>query len=171
MEWTNEDVRQLTAYREDGYSPRQIAARMPEFSRNAIISKIHRLGLTGMTKTIKRTDPNWTPPMPKAPKSDQHVNAGGGLTRKLRDTAARMKKALPAVKPEPAPVVKPIPSGVTFDDLEPHHCRFAVTERMPHIFCGGRREDGAYCREHASVCFRGMWNQQPRRSEQRKVAA
>lgn len=45
---------------------------------------------------------------------------------------------------------------VWFEDLEPHHCRYAVTERLPHKFCGKPRlENTSYCQEHSAIITNG----------------
>ena len=58
MAWTDERVEQLKQLWADGLSASQIANRMGGVTRNAVIGKVHRLGLAG------RATP--TAPMPKS---------------------------------------------------------------------------------------------------------
>jgi hypothetical protein len=52
------------------------------------------------------------------------------------------------------PVVAVEPLMVKLVDLRPKHCRFPVCgEREETLFCGHAREDGAYCRHHAAICY------------------
>src|ERR1044071_2868011 len=49
--WTDERVELLKKLWADGLSASQIAARMGGVTRNAVIGKVHRLGLSGRAKT------------------------------------------------------------------------------------------------------------------------
>ena len=50
MAWTDERVARLTKLWGEGLSASQIAADLGDVSRNAVIGKVHRLGLSGRTK-------------------------------------------------------------------------------------------------------------------------
>ncbi|MEO1014085.1 MAG: GcrA family cell cycle regulator [Pseudomonadota bacterium] len=47
MAWTDERVEQLKKYWAEGLSASQIASKMGGVTRNAVIGKVHRLGLSG----------------------------------------------------------------------------------------------------------------------------
>ena len=51
--WTNQNVTMLKALWAEGFSGAQIAARIVGVSRNAVIGKIHRLGLSGRATTTR----------------------------------------------------------------------------------------------------------------------
>jgi len=41
---------------------------------------------------------------------------------------------------------------VFFERLQPHHCRYPVTDTPPHLFCAKQRRDGSpYCEEHHAL--------------------
>lgn len=57
MEWTDERVGTLKGMWLGGYTARQIAERLGGVSRNAVIGKAHRLGLSTRPSPIRRHEP------------------------------------------------------------------------------------------------------------------
>ena len=53
MAWTDERVEELKKLWSEGHSASQIAARMGGVTRNAVIGKVHRLGLSGRAAPAK----------------------------------------------------------------------------------------------------------------------
>ena len=51
MSWTEERVELLKKLWADGLSASQIAAELGGITRNAVIGKVHRLGLSGRAKS------------------------------------------------------------------------------------------------------------------------
>ena len=51
MTWTDDRVEQLKKLWESGLSASQIAAELGNVTRNAVIGKVHRLGLSGRAKS------------------------------------------------------------------------------------------------------------------------
>ena len=56
MEWTEARVDKLKTLWEDGLSASQIAENLGDVTRNAVIGKTHRLGLSSRPSPIKRTN-------------------------------------------------------------------------------------------------------------------
>ncbi len=54
MGWTDERVELLKKLWADGLSASQIAAELGGITRNAVIGKVHRLGLSGRAKARPR---------------------------------------------------------------------------------------------------------------------
>ncbi|WP_281409432.1 GcrA family cell cycle regulator, partial [Oharaeibacter diazotrophicus] len=50
MSWTDERVERLKTLWAEGLSASQIAAELGSVTRNAVIGKVHRLGLSGRAK-------------------------------------------------------------------------------------------------------------------------
>ena len=50
--WTDERVELLKKLWADGLSASQIANELGSVTRNAVIGKVHRLGLSGRTKSL-----------------------------------------------------------------------------------------------------------------------
>ena len=57
MGWTEERVALLTKLWADGLSASQIAAELGGITRNAVIGKVHRLGLSGQAKSPSSSSP------------------------------------------------------------------------------------------------------------------
>ncbi len=57
MEWTEERVSTLKGMWLGGYTARQIAERLGGVSRNAVIGKAHRLGLSTRPSPVRRHEP------------------------------------------------------------------------------------------------------------------
>ena len=54
MTWTDDRTTILTQCWQDGLSASQIAQRLGGVTRNAVIGKVHRLGLAGRANTSRR---------------------------------------------------------------------------------------------------------------------
>jgi GcrA cell cycle regulator len=68
MQWTEERVAELKELWSSGLSAAQIAARLGDVTRNAVIGKVHRLGLSGRPSPIRRSRPEPRPePQPEPP--------------------------------------------------------------------------------------------------------
>ena len=57
MGWTDERVELLKKLWADGLSASQIAAELGGITRNAVIGKVHRLGLSGRAKSPSSSAP------------------------------------------------------------------------------------------------------------------
>ncbi len=68
MGWTDERVELLKKLWADGLSASQIAAELGGITRNAVIGKVHRLGLSGRAKS-----PSSATPRPRKPRSGGHM--------------------------------------------------------------------------------------------------
>ena len=71
MAWTEERVEELKKLWAEGHSASQIAARMGGVTRNAVIGKVHRLGLSGRAAPAKpkavHPEPKEAAPVMEAP--------------------------------------------------------------------------------------------------------
>ena len=68
MGWTEERVEQLRTLWTEGLSASQIARVLGGVTRNAVIGKVHRLGLSGRAKS-----PSSATPRPRKPRSSGHM--------------------------------------------------------------------------------------------------
>lgn len=135
--WDDKNTLMLKRLWLEGYSAAKIADRMGgRVTRNAIIGKVHRMGLTRspavrVKRKTKSVDDRKTPP--RVSLYDRRI----------------MRHDLPAL-PLPPHVV---PNGplVSFADLEPHHCRapFGEVGKPGFGFCGCNKVSGtSYCADH-----------------------
>src|SRR5213592_2572912 len=66
--WTDERVERLKKLWADGLSASQIAGEIGGITRNAVIGKVHRLGLSGRAKS-----PSSTTPRPRKARAHSHM--------------------------------------------------------------------------------------------------
>lgn len=144
MTWTVERVDELKAGWAAGDSCSQIAGRLG-ITRNAVIGKVHRLKLEGR-QTHRGVQAHRTPPKPRPP---QLVYG-----QPSRSTPFLMPR-LPVTPLPEMPEYEGEP--VAFLNLTEQHCRWPVTDEMPHMFCGATRvEKQAYCGKHCRKSYPGF---------------
>jgi GcrA cell cycle regulator len=134
MTWTSERVAQLRSGFNAGLTCAQIACEIG-VSRNAVIGKMNRLGLSRGRA-------------PAAPRM-----CSGGPTRRPKILTQRlMLKALFASEPIADDVVSTEPCSLL--NLEPRKCRWPING-AGFTFCGNTTADGmSYCTGHARMAYR-----------------
>jgi GcrA cell cycle regulator len=145
--WTDERVEHLRKLWNDGLSASQIAAELGGITRNAVIGKVHRLGLSGRAKS---------PSVPRPRKPRTH-NPMMRVTRPLVRGNNALAPSYDA-EPEPEYVENVIPMGqrCTLLELNDSKCRWPVGDPSngEFFFCGGTPTEGApYCAYHARVAY------------------
>ncbi|MPZ57593.1 MAG: GcrA cell cycle regulator [Rhizobiales bacterium] len=157
--WTDERVALLKRLWADGLSASQIAAELHHVTRNAVIGKVHRLGLSGRAKS-----PSSRMPRPRKPRASR-------LAPRLawRGNTALAESLAPDAEPEIiADNVIPFGQRRTLLELNSEHCRWPIGDPQVEdfYFCGGRaigavpavQHDGVveipYCAWHARMAYR-----------------
>lgn len=158
--WTDERVELLKKLWSDGLSASQIAGELGNVTRNAVIGKVHRLGLSGRAKSSTAS----SAPRPRKPapaRTPSHSSGGNaGLTRGANALAPQFEPEI-AAEPEQAPplpedVVVPFSERVTIMDLREYMCRWPMGDpTTPEFrFCGARSSTGLpYCAYHARIAY------------------
>lgn len=158
MTWTDERVEILKKLWTEGLSASQIAMELGGVTRNAVIGKVHRLGLSGRGKTSSNAA------RPRQPRASTHTakpaRQPGGATH---GNAAL--KISPEEMPETAPATRSsqfqelvIPFGERADimQLNDHTCRWPIgdpTSKDFH-FCGRRSDENVpYCHYHRRIAY------------------
>jgi GcrA cell cycle regulator len=135
--WTDDRIEILTKLWRDGRSASAIAHELGGVTRNAVIGKVHRLGLSGRA----------TPARPgsrraRAPKAKRPV--------------ARVRR-MPAATPWPVEV-EPVPLAGMSDvvSIGPRMCRWPIGDPKGEGFalCGRPAVRGAYCAPHGAIAYR-----------------
>ncbi len=146
MGWTDERVELLKKLWSEGLSASQIAAELGGITRNAVIGKVHRLGLSGRAKS-----PSTAATRPRKPRSS-------GMIRVSRP-AIRGNTALAyeyEVEPEPELLEIPMEQRKTLLQLNEHTCRWPVGDpgAADFFFCGGETAiELPYCSYHSRVAY------------------
>src|ERR1700743_809405 len=75
LNWTDDRVEQLKNLWTEGLSASQIARALGGVTRNAVIGKVHRLGLAGRASPSRSSERPRLPMAPKMPRTRTHVPA------------------------------------------------------------------------------------------------
>jgi GcrA cell cycle regulator len=151
MTWTDERVEQLKKLWADGLSASQIAAQLGNITRNAVIGKVHRLGLSGRAKS-----PSSAAPRPRKPRSASHMLR---ISRpSMRGNNALAHAYDMELEPEPVPYDNVIPIGQrrTLLELNEETCRWPIGDpgSAEFFFCGGNTITSLpYCAYHSRVAY------------------
>lgn len=140
MSWTDDRVERLRNMWADGLSCSRIAAALGGVTRNAVIGKASRLGLSSRNRAPrKRLSPRIKRQRPVVPKQ------------------SRSGSWAPSSPKAPQWLCEPTATQVSLLDLEPHHCRWPISEYDGPVqgFCGARKVPGtSYCATHAAKACR-----------------
>jgi len=177
MSWTDERVDQLKQLWAEGKSASQIAGLLGHgLSRNAVIGKVHRLGLAGRAKSPGLVSPR---PRPSTPHSAGHRAPAPRLAPAAAPRITRGATAL-AIAPGPVAdteletfesVVVPMSLRVTIVELKEAMCRWPLGDPATAEFryCGSPAASGPYCAYHGSIAYQPA--QERRRERDRRRAA
>lgn len=175
MSWTNERVELLKKLWSEGLSASQIAGELGGVTRNAVIGKVHRLGLSGRAKTSSSSA------KPRRPRSTAGSSGGSpkrspqqpqsiGATALKADMAPAPSAAIkPDLEPVPEMVI-PISERATILTLTEQTCKWPIGDPATDdfYFCGRQSETGVpYCAYHCKVAYQPIAD---RRRERKSVA-
>ncbi len=151
MSWTDERVEMLKKLWADGLSASQIAGELGGITRNAVIGKVHRLGLAGRAKS-----PSAAQPRARKPRTHSHLLRVHRPS--IRGNTALAHAFEIEVEPEPEFVDNIIPLGQrrTLLELNEDTCRWPIGDpgSVDFFFCGGRTIAGLpYCSHHSRIAY------------------
>jgi GcrA cell cycle regulator len=149
MSWTDERVEQLKKLWADGLSASQIAAELGGITRNAVIGKVHRLGLSGRAKS-----PSSASPRPRKARSPM-MRIGRASIRGNTALAHAFELEAEAV-PELIENIIPIGQRRTILELNEQTCRWPIGDpgSSDFFFCGGNTITGLpYCAYHSRIAY------------------
>ena len=178
MSWTDERVERLSTLWLEGRSASQIAADLGEgVSRNAVIGKVHRLGLSG--RAVPQADAariRGVPPAEFAPDAPTDAEPASApleaaveppseapalAAHAIDDVASILEAAEPITVNLPAlraakDAGLPLSDRVTILELSGSMCRWPIGDptNAEFRFCGCRAMGTLpYCQDHARVAF------------------
>jgi GcrA cell cycle regulator len=167
MSWTPERIEILKTMWSDGKSCSQIAGRLGGVTRNGVIGKVHRLGLSGRATTSRKQTIRL--------RRTNRATAKAPQIAATRPTVQRKAKGGPRYVIEPPlPELPPPAKVVALLDLEPSQCRWPYGDpKQPGFgFCGCETVPGlSYCEGHAQRAFQPRQVRRVRQDEKQREAA
>ena len=147
MSWTYERVEKLKQLWDEGHTASRIAAELGEVTRNAVIGKAHRLGLSGRMASKKST---------------------GGITiiRKKKVNLYKNQKII-----DISPTIDEPMNPTMFNDIKDGLCRWPLGEpdEIDFKFCGRSTKEGiVYCQAHYKQAYQPLSKVRERRKLKRK---
>ncbi len=159
--WTDERVELLKKLWSDGLSASQIAGRLGSVTRNAVIGKVHRLGLSGRATTsrMKTHRPRTRIANVKRTVKPRFAVAGNPAVRGLFTGEGE------AYVPPAEEMIIPLAERKTIQTLTECSCRWPIgdPQMADFHFCGKNKVPALpYCEHHARRAFQPA---APRRRE------
>jgi len=141
LAWTDERIELLKVRWREGFSASEIAKELGGSSRNAVISKVHRLNLPRLAHNLER----------------KRLVAAD---RKKPAVSRVVKRRVPVGPPADLPI-PPVPSIglLSLLELTEHTCKYPFGDPKLHGFgfCGQPSVPGkSYCAEHYAVVYTGL---------------
>jgi GcrA cell cycle regulator len=162
MSWTDERVEQLKKLWSDGLSASQIAAELGSITRNAVIGKVHRLGLSGRAKSTSSAAPRARKPRSPMMRIGSRVRGNTALAHAYEVEAD--------VTPGLVENIIPIGQRRNILELTEQTCRWPIGDpgSSEFFFCGGNTINGLpYCAFHSRVAYQPAGERRRERRPQR----
>lgn len=161
MSWTNERVELLKKLWAEGHSASQIAGELGGVTRNAVIGKVHRLGLSGRAKAPTSAS---KPRRSRAAgsSSNSSPSRSSATQPQTRGATALKFEATPApaaeVEKELEPVAElvPLSERTSILSLTERTCKWPIGDpgSEDFYFCGRPTQAGApYCSYHCRIAY------------------
>ena len=146
MSWTHERIEQLKKLWEAGYTASNIATELGGITRNAVIGKAHRLGLSGRMKSKSKV-------------------SSVSIVRKRKMPVNKNSKII-----ELTTSVEPM-NPTSFADIKDGLCRWPLgePEDLDFKFCGRKCDEGMiYCTEHHSLAYQPLNQTRQKRASRKR---
>jgi GcrA cell cycle regulator len=146
MSWTHERIEQLKKLWEAGYTASNIATELGGITRNAVIGKAHRLGLSGRMKSKSKV-------------------SLVSIVRKRKMPVNKNSKII-----ELTTSVEPM-NPTSFANIKDGLCRWPLgePEDLDFKFCGRKCAEGMiYCTEHHSLAYQPLNQTRQKRASRKR---
>jgi GcrA cell cycle regulator len=190
MSWTDERVEQLKVMWNDGKSASQIAKALGGVTRNAVIGKVHRLGLSNRSAGPGKNEakPGEAPAPEIVPESESEAADAEAEAEAADASLQREAPKRPQPPLQPLPMALPVVPEVNAEalanlgeiekrarrlnlmQLTERTCKWPIGDPATDDFwfCGLPAQAGKpYCEAHVAVAFQPMSSRRDRRSGSR----
>jgi GcrA cell cycle regulator len=152
LTWSDDRVEQLKKLWEGGLSASQIAAELGNVTRNAVIGKVHRLGLSGRAKSPSSAAPRQRKARPAA---QQMMRVARPVSRGNTALAHAFEVEIEA-DPIAYDNVVPMSQRLSLLELNEATCHWPIGDpsSSEFFFCGGRALNALpYCAHHSRIAY------------------
>ncbi|MBF9034111.1 GcrA cell cycle regulator [Rhodobacterales bacterium HKCCE2091] len=193
MSWTDERVETLKRMWSEGQSASQIAKELGGVTRNAVIGKVHRLGLSNRTsgpvKPAEKPDPKPAAAQGAQPKPAPKPEPAPRLEPAAAETAPARPSNVTPLRKAVVPAGQPLPPQPSANEISPEAlakvneiekkarrislmeltertCKWPIGDPATEdfYFCGLPVQQGKpYCEAHVGVAFQPMSSRRDRR--------
>jgi GcrA cell cycle regulator len=173
MSWTDERIEQLKHHWMEGKSASQIAGLLGHgLSRNAVIGKVHRLGLAGRAKSPGLASSRPRPSVSHRAAAPRLAAAQPRITRGATALAIAPEALIEAEPEAFESVVVPMSLRVTIVELKEAMCRWPLGDPASSEFryCGSPAASGPYCAYHGSLAYQPAHDRRRERDRLRRTA-
>jgi GcrA cell cycle regulator len=175
MSWTDERVELLRKLWLEGLSASQIAGQLANgITRNAVIGKVHRLGLSGRVKA--QAAPSTRVRLKQQQQTQRVMSPRPGGGSMMRGNTALALKAEPFehLMPRPETIVIPMSERVTILDLKEAMCRWPHGDptSVEFRYCGAKKTgagEGPYCSYHTRMAYQPLQERRRERERERRL--
>ena len=166
MSWTDDRVEQLKKLWMDGLSASQIALELGGVTRNAVIGKVHRLGLSGRAKGTNHIPATRQkrPQRTSFPKQPTRTTQRPLLASQIKLVA----EACPGREPAPVMLTAPEPLRLELIHLTERTCKWPMGDpaQEDFFFCGHTSPEASpYCAYHSRLAYQAP----PERKRDRRI--
>tara|TARA_B110000305_G_scaffold47029_1_gene50168 strand:+ start:661 stop:1116 length:456 start_codon:yes stop_codon:yes gene_type:complete len=147
MSWTHERIEHLKKLWEAGHTASSIATELGGITRNAVIGKAHRLGLSGRMKSKSKV-------------------SSVSIVRRKKMPANRNSKIIELTTSVSEPM-----NPISFAGIKDGLCRWPLgePEDLDFKFCGRSSNDGVvYCDEHHSLAYQPLSQTRQKRTNRKR---
>jgi GcrA cell cycle regulator len=151
MSWTDERVEALKKLWAEGLSASQIAAELGGITRNAVIGKVHRLGLAGRAKS-----PASAASRPRKARAASPMLRISRPALRGNTALAQLYEMDPQQQHELVDNVIPLGQRRTLLELNDETCRWPIGDpgTPEFFFCGGQTITSLpYCAYHSRIAY------------------
>lgn len=164
MTWTDERTELLKQLWNEGLSASQIAHKIEGVTRNAIIGKIHRLGMPARKVPFAASHAQ--------NKTDSKANKSGTLLHNVK-ADSRLSDRSKSPEPELIPLLTP-EQRTSVLHLTERTCKWPIGEPNSNdfYFCGVEaKTDLPYCETHAKIAYQPLERKRKRASKIKHIAS